>query len=68
MHIRKTIAPPARLAALFVCVTAMVLAVIGWLGWRLLAQERALDERRLHDQLENTTALAARELDRALSD
>jgi signal transduction histidine kinase len=68
MRISKSVATPARLAALFVCLTGMLLAAIGWLGWRLLAQERALDERRLYDQLENTTALAARELDRALSD
>jgi two-component system phosphate regulon sensor histidine kinase PhoR len=68
MRISNTIATPARLAVLFVCVTVMLLAVIGWLGWRLLAQERALDEQRLRDQLENTAALAARQLDRALFD
>jgi two-component system, OmpR family, phosphate regulon sensor histidine kinase PhoR len=62
-----TLSRPGKLLSLFALSTGVMLAAIGWLGWRLLIQERALDEQRLRDQLENTASLASRELDRALT-
>ena len=66
MPFSKNLTWPDRLPALVVLSTAAMLAAIGWLGWRLLIQERALDEQRLRNQLENTAALASHELDGAL--
>ena len=35
-------------------VTLLVASALGWLGWRLLSQERALEQQRRRDRLEQT--------------
>lgn len=42
------------------------MAALGWLGWRLLEQERALESRRERDRLESAASLLANELERGL--
>ncbi len=64
----RTFNGPARLFTLFLVSAGVVLSAIGWLGWRLLSQERLLDEQRMRDQLENTASLATRELERTLAE
>ena len=57
---------PATGVALFVALAGIPLVALGWLGWRLLDQDRALESQRLRERLENAATLAARELDRSL--
>ena len=52
---------------LLAALAGVPLLVIGWLGWRLLEQDRALETQRLHERLDNAAAVVARELNRALS-
>jgi hypothetical protein len=40
---------------------------MGGLGWRLIEQDRALENQRLRDQLENAATLLTREVDRSLA-
>ena len=40
---------------------------MGWLGGRLLAQDRALESQRRRERLENAATLLTRELDRSLA-
>jgi nitrogen-specific signal transduction histidine kinase len=48
------------LIAALVATTLVVSAALGWAGWRLLDQERALDEQRTRDRIESAAdALAA---------
>jgi hypothetical protein len=52
---------------LFVLLSAIPLVALGWLGWRLLEQDRALETQRLRERLDNSSSLVARELDRGLA-
>jgi signal transduction histidine kinase len=67
MNARKYFAAPVRLLALFVVLAGIPLAALGWLGWRLLEQDRALEDQRLRERLDNSATLLARELDRGLA-
>src|SRR5262245_57925518 len=64
-HIR-----PRTAAALFVWFAILAgapLAALGWLGWRWLAQERALDEQRQREQIETTASLVVGGLERSIA-
>ena len=54
------------LLALFVAATVLPAAALGWLGWRLIEQERVLERQRVQDLAESTanrvTAAIEREL------
>ena len=56
-----------KLAALFIVLAGIPLVALGWLGGRLLAQDRALESQRRRDRLENAATLLTRELDRSLA-
>jgi signal transduction histidine kinase len=58
---------PARLLALFVILGGLPLAALGWLAWRLLDQDRLLEQQRVRERLANDTSLLVRESDRALA-
>ena len=58
---------PTRLLALFVVLGGLPLAALGWLTWRFLDQDRALEGQRIRERLENDASLLARESDRALA-
>ena len=64
MDVGRHLASPVRLLALFVLLAGIPLAALGWLSWRLLEQEHALDAQRLRERLENAAALITTELDR----
>jgi len=53
--------PPRSLLAALVATTMVVVAVaLCWFGWRLLAQQRAIDQQRAREQLEiGADAMAA---------
>jgi len=65
--LRNQLAAPVTLLALFVFLAGIPLVAVGWLGWRLLEQDRALDVQRVRERLDNAAALAAREIDRSLA-
>jgi signal transduction histidine kinase len=67
MHSRTRFAAPARLLALFLVLSGVPLAALGWLGTRVVEQDRALQAQRVRERLDTAGALLARELDRALS-
>ena len=53
--------PPHSLLAALVATTIIVSAALGWAGWRLLDQQRAIDEQRAREQLEmSADAIASR--------
>ena len=57
-----------RLPALFVVLAVIPLGALGWLGWRLLEQDRALENQRSQERLEDTTTLVSHEIDRKLAE
>ncbi|MCA1559659.1 MAG: hypothetical protein LC753_02060 [Acidobacteria bacterium] len=64
---RNPLASPVRLLALFVLLAGIPLVALGWIGYQVVQQDRALESQRLRDRLDNAAALLARELDRTLS-
>jgi signal transduction histidine kinase len=44
--------PPRRTLAVFLCLMLVLGGALGWLGWRLLKQDRALERQRLQERLE----------------
>jgi hypothetical protein len=67
MIIRKYFGHLVTLPVLFVVLAGIPLAALGWLAWRLLLQDRALEDQRLREQLENAATLLTRELDHSLA-
>ena len=53
------IGAPLTWLVLFVALAGTPLVALGWLGWRLLDQDRALESQRLRERLENAATLAA---------
>jgi signal transduction histidine kinase len=60
-------APPRRVAALFLALTLAPAMGLVWLGWRMLEQDRALEEQRAQERRERAADLAASALDREFS-
>ena len=56
-----------KLAALFIVLAGIPLVALGWLGGRLLEQDRTLENQRRRDRLENAATILTRELDRSLA-
>jgi hypothetical protein len=46
--------PPHSLLAALVATTIVVTAALCWAGWRLLDQQRAIDEQRAREQLDSS--------------
>ena len=67
LDLHTHLAGPAKLLAVFVLLAGIPLGALGWLGWRLLEQDRALENQRERDRLENAAGLLERELDRSLA-
>jgi two-component system phosphate regulon sensor histidine kinase PhoR len=58
---------PHPLLSRFVAITLVLVAALGWLSWRLLEQDRALERQRTRDRLENAADLVAAGLSRHLA-
>jgi two-component system phosphate regulon sensor histidine kinase PhoR len=56
-----------RLPVWFTVLAGIPLAALGWLGWRLLVQERALEQQRQRERVEDAASVLANDLDRALA-
>jgi len=52
----------------FVAITVVLVAALGWLSWRLLDQDRALERQRTRDRLESAADLVAAELLRGIAE
>jgi hypothetical protein len=66
MKIGKYVTSPVKLLALFVLLSVIPLAALGWLGWRMLEQDRTLDDQHLRERLESAGNLLAQELKHGL--
>ncbi|MGH8674296.1 MAG: sensor histidine kinase, partial [Burkholderiales bacterium] len=64
---RRSVGASRKLPALFVVLTAMPLVALGWLGLRALDQDRAIESRRLRDQLDSSAALLSHEVEQNLT-
>jgi two-component system phosphate regulon sensor histidine kinase PhoR len=67
MSIRTRRGAPLRLPVWFTVLAGIPLAALGWLGWRLLVQERGLEQQRQRERLEEAAATIVHDLDRALA-
>jgi hypothetical protein len=53
LNIRAKLSAPVRLLTLFVLLAGVPLAALGWLGWKLVDQDRARENQREKERLEN---------------
>jgi hypothetical protein len=60
--------PPRHLLASFLVFALAPVAALGWLGWRLLEQERALERQRAHESLQNAADRIGATLARQLTE
>jgi len=67
MPFRQWLHPPSLSLALFVAATVVPAGAVAWLSWRLLQQDRALEDQRVQERLEHVAGLAAAELERRLT-
>jgi signal transduction histidine kinase len=57
----KAFRPPATLLPILFCITLVAVSAIGWFGWQLLDQERAVEAQRARESLEQVAdGIAAR--------
>jgi len=68
MPFRLWFQAPRRVLVLFVTITLVPAAALGWLGWWALKQNRALDKQRETEGLELLADRVSGALDRALAD
>jgi signal transduction histidine kinase len=59
MPLREWLKPPRTLLAILFLVTLVSVSALGWLGWKLLDQERAVEAQRAHERLEQAADRAA---------
>jgi signal transduction histidine kinase len=60
--------PPRNAFVLFVAVAAVSVFALAWLSWRLLEQDRALENQRIRERLERAADLIVASLDLGLSE
>jgi len=60
--------PPRRTLTIFLCLMLVLGGALGWLGWRLLKQDRALEGQRLQERLELAADHMAAALQQSLTD
>jgi len=59
---------PRQLLTLFFVLTLFSAGALGWLGWQLFRQDRALESQRAQERLENAADLATAALQKSLSE
>lgn len=60
--------PPRRTLTVFLCLMLVLGSALGWLGWQLLKQDRALEGQRLQERLELAADHMASALQQSLAD
>lgn len=68
MSLASWFQPSHRILAAFLSLMLILGGALGWLGWRLLAQERALEKQRIQERLEQAADRIALALQRGLYD
>lgn len=66
--LRQWLRPPRHYVVAFVGTALALLATLGWLGWRLLEQERDLADQRTRAQLESAADVVTASLSRRLTE
>jgi len=59
---------PRQLLSLFFVLTLFSAGALGWLGWQLFRQDRALESQRIQERLENAADLVTAALQKSLSE
>ncbi len=67
MPINAWLKPPCHLVVLFLGITLVLIVALGWLGGRLLQQDRALERQSVKDRLELAADRAAAAFTRRLA-
>jgi signal transduction histidine kinase len=65
---RSKLRPPRNVLVLFIAVAAVSVSALVWLSWRLLAQDRALENQRIQERLESAADLIVTSLNLGLSE
>jgi len=68
MPTRMRLRSPRQPLFLFLGATLVLATGLGWLGWRLLQQDRDLEDQRIREHLESAAQLLAAELRQGLAD
>jgi signal transduction histidine kinase len=63
---RKGPRVPPRVARLLALVAVVPLVALSWVGWRILTQDRALEEQQIQQRVERATDIATAALQRAV--
>ena len=67
MRTRAQIAAPARLLAVFIVLSAIPLAALGWIGWSWLDSESEREANRVQQRLDNAGTSLVQELNSCTS-
>jgi signal transduction histidine kinase len=68
MFLREWLRAPSHLLVAFLGVTLVPAAILGWLGWQLLEQDRALERQRVQERLEQAADRVAAALGHRLDE
>jgi signal transduction histidine kinase/tetratricopeptide (TPR) repeat protein len=68
MGLAHWLRPPRRTLAVFLCLMLVLGVTLGWLGWQLLKQDRALEGQRAQERLELAADHMAAELQQSLTE
>jgi len=68
MNLREWFRPPRHLLVMFCGITFVSAVTLGWLGWQLVRQDRALASQRSQERRENAAELAVASLEQQLSE
>lgn len=67
MRFRQWFEPPHHLLTLFLAITLVLATGLGWLGWRILEQDRALEGQRVQERLSQVADLVSASLSRTIA-
>lgn len=68
MFLQRSVLPPRSLVTLIIAITVVPLAMLLWLGWRLLDQDRVLEHQQIQQRVERAADLVVAVLQRAMAD
>ena len=68
MRLALWLQPPRRTLAVFLCLMFVLGGALGWLGWKLVKQDRALEGQRVQERLELAADHMAAALQQSLTD